>query len=140
MEAAPTAATITSQDWSAVEVDRVVPPSGNLWIGGQQVWLGPALSGRQVTLWADAISLHVLAGRCPDQDPAVPARDRRAVPAGRQRRPPGRPVRRCPPGMAAVIEVDRTVNATGVVSLADQQVGVGLPLAGQRVTLRMEGP
>ena len=42
--------------------------------------------------------------------------------------------------MAAVIEVDRTVNATGGVSLGDQQVGVGLPLAGQRVTLRMEGP
>ena len=38
----------------------MVPASGNLWIGGQQVWLGPALSGRQVTLWADAISLHVL--------------------------------------------------------------------------------
>jgi len=44
----------------AVEVDRVVPASGNLWIGGQQVWLGPALSRRQITLWADAISLHVL--------------------------------------------------------------------------------
>src|SRR6266699_6141379 len=29
----------------AVEVDRVVPPSGNLWIGGQQVWLGPVLAG-----------------------------------------------------------------------------------------------
>ena len=29
----------------AVEADRVVPPSGNLWIGGQQVWLGPALRG-----------------------------------------------------------------------------------------------
>ena len=39
-----------------------------------------------------------------------------------------------------MIEVDRTVNATGLVSLADQQVGVGSPLAGQRVTLRMEGP
>jgi hypothetical protein len=39
-----------------------------------------------------------------------------------------------------VIEVDRTVNATGLVSLGDQQVGVGSPLAGQRVTLRMEGP
>jgi hypothetical protein len=25
----------------AVEVDRVVPASGNLWIGGQQVWLAP---------------------------------------------------------------------------------------------------
>ena len=44
----------------AVEVDRVVPASGNLQLGGQQVWLGPALSGRRVTLWADAISLHVL--------------------------------------------------------------------------------
>jgi hypothetical protein len=44
----------------AVEVDRVVPASGNLQLGGQQVWLGPALSGRQITLWVDAISLHVL--------------------------------------------------------------------------------
>ena len=39
-----------------------------------------------------------------------------------------------------MIEVDRTINATGLASLADQQVGVGLHLAGQRVTLRMEGP
>jgi hypothetical protein len=31
-----------------------------LWIGRQQVWLGPALSGRQITLWVDVISLHVL--------------------------------------------------------------------------------
>jgi hypothetical protein len=53
-----TAATLDGQP--AVEVDRVVPASGNLWIGGQQIWLGPALPGRQVTLWADAISLHVL--------------------------------------------------------------------------------
>lgn len=45
-----------------------------------------------------------------------------------------------PTGDGAVIEVDRTVNATGLVSLGDQQVGGGLPLAGQRVTLRMEGP
>src|SRR4029077_8317697 len=44
----------------AVEVDRVVPASGNLQLGGQQVWFGPALSGRRVTLWVDAISLHVL--------------------------------------------------------------------------------
>src|SRR4029079_17017217 len=40
----------------------------------------------------------------------------------------------------AGIELDRTVNATGLISLADQQVGVGSPLAGQRGTLRMEGP
>ena len=39
------AVSLTNQHWIAVEVDRVVPPSGNLWIGGQQVWLGPALAG-----------------------------------------------------------------------------------------------
>jgi hypothetical protein len=45
-----------------------------------------------------------------------------------------------PAGDGAVIEVDRTVNATGLISLGDQQISVGLHLAGQRVTLRMEGP
>jgi hypothetical protein len=39
-----------------------------------------------------------------------------------------------------VIEVDRTVNASGNVSLGDRIVSAGLPLAGQRVTLRLEGP
>jgi transposase InsO family protein len=123
----------------AVEVDRVVPPSGNLWIGGQQVWLGPALSGRQVTLWADAISLHVLLDGT--RIKTLPSRlgmtelSRLAANGARPAGPSPLPT-----GTAAVIEVDRTVNATGLVSLADQQVGVGLPLAGQRVTLRMEGP
>jgi len=72
----------------AVEVDRVVPASGNVWIGGQQVWLGPALSGRQITLWIDAVSLHVLLdgariktcpsgsepSNCPGWPPTAPAR------------------------------------------------------------------
>jgi hypothetical protein len=31
-----------------------------LQVGGQQIWLGPALAGRQVTIWADETSLHVL--------------------------------------------------------------------------------
>jgi transposase InsO family protein len=31
----------------AVEVDRVVPPSGNMWVGGQQFWLSPARAGRR---------------------------------------------------------------------------------------------
>jgi transposase InsO family protein len=123
----------------AVEVDRVVPPSGNLWIGGQQVWLGPApvraaghpLGGRGQPACA--------AGWHPDQDGSVPAWSDRAGPARCQRCPSGGPSP-LPAGDGAVIEVDRTVNATGLVSLADQQVGVGLPLAGQRVTLRMEGP
>jgi transposase len=36
--------------------------------------------------------------------------------------------------------VYRTVNASGVIGLADHQVSVGYQLAGQRVTLRMEVP
>ena len=44
----------------AVELDRVVPPSGNLWIAGQQVWPGPAMTGRTVRLWAGLSQVHVL--------------------------------------------------------------------------------
>jgi transposase InsO family protein len=123
----------------AVEVDRVVPASGNVWIGGQQVWLGPALSGRRITLWIDAVSLHVLLDGT--RIKTLPSRlgttelSRLAAGGARPAGPSPLPV-----GTGAVIEVDRTVNATGLISLADQQVGVGSPLAGQRVTLRMEGP
>jgi hypothetical protein len=44
----------------AVELDRVVPPSGNLWLAGQQIWLGPAMTGRTVRLWAGPDRVHVL--------------------------------------------------------------------------------
>jgi len=49
-EPAPQVGTAGGAGQPAVEVDRIVPPSGNLWIGGQQVGLGPVLSRRQVTL------------------------------------------------------------------------------------------
>jgi transposase InsO family protein len=137
--ATPAPVTGTPQDHPAVEVERVVPPSGNLWIGGQQVWLGPALSGRQVTLWIDATSLHVLLdGARVKTLPSRLGTAELARLAASGARPAGpSPL---PTGDRAVIEVDRTVNATGTVSLAGQQVSVGLPLTGQRVTLRMEGP
>jgi transposase InsO family protein len=139
-EAAPPQTSATTRDGQpAVQVDRVVPASGNLWIGGQQVWLGPALSGRHVTLWADTISLHVLLDGT--RIKTLPSRlgvTELARLAAHGARPAGpSPL---PTGDGAVIEVDRTVNASGLVSLGDHQSGVGLPLAGQRVTLRMEGP
>jgi hypothetical protein len=136
-QAAPGAA--TSQGWIAVEVDRVVPASGNLWIGGQQVWLGPALAGRTVTLWADQVSLHVLADGA--RLKTLPSRPGTAG-LSRLAASGGRPADPCPlpAGKAAVIEVDRTVNASGTIGLATGQVSAGSPLAGQRVTLRMEGP
>jgi transposase InsO family protein len=138
-QAALTAAAIAGQDQTAVEVDRVVPPSGNLQIGGQQVWLGPALAGRKVTLWADEISLHVLLDGT--RLKTLPSR-LGITELARLAASGGRPADPCPlpAGKAAVIEVDRTVNASGLVGLAQQQVSVGFQLAGQRVTLRMEGP
>ena len=117
----------------------MVPASGNLRIGGQQVWLGPALSGRQITLWADAISLDVLldGARIKTVPSRLGAADLSRLAANGARPAGPSPL---PAGDGAVIEVDRTVNAAGLVSLADQQVASDGTLAGQRVTLRMEGP
>jgi transposase InsO family protein len=122
----------------AVEADRVVPPSGNLWVGGQQVWLGPALADKKVTIWVDETSLHVLLGGA--RIKTLPSRLgvaelARLAAAG------ARPAGPSPllAGTATAIEIERTVNATGLVGLAGAQVSVGYQLAGQRVTLRMDG-
>jgi len=45
-----------------------------------------------------------------------------------------------PTASGDVIEVERTVNASGNVSLGNHMISAGLPLAGQRVTLRLDGP
>jgi transposase InsO family protein len=52
--------TVAAPPAEAAELSRVVPPSGNLWIAGQQIWLGPALSGRSVQILAGLDRLHVL--------------------------------------------------------------------------------
>jgi transposase InsO family protein len=122
----------------AVEADRVVPPSGNLWIGGQQVWLGPQLADRKVTIWVDETSLHVLLDGA--RIKTLPSRLgvaelARLAAAG------ARPAGPSPllAGTGTAVEVERTVNATGLVGLAGGQFNVGYQLAGQRVVLRMDG-
>jgi transposase InsO family protein len=122
----------------AVEADRVVPASGNLWIGGQQVWLGPALAGKKVTIWVDETSLHVLLDGA--RIKTLPSRQGVAELA-RLAFAGARPAGPSPllAGTGTAVEVERTVNATGLVGLAGGQVSVGYQLAGQRVTLRMDG-
>jgi transposase InsO family protein len=123
----------------AVELDRVVPPSGNLWVAGQQIWPGPAMTGRTVRLWAGLSQVHVLLDghRIKTLPSRLDARDlARLTAAGAQ--PAGPPP--LPPASGDVTEVDRTVNASGNVSLGDHVISAGLPLAGQRVTLRLDGP
>lgn len=122
----------------AVETDRVVPPSGNLWIGGQQVWLGPQLADRKVTLWVDETSLHVLL----DGTRIKTLPSRLGLPElARLAASGARPAGPSPlvAGAGTAVEIDRTVNAHGLVGLAGAQVSVGYQLAGQRVILRMDG-
>jgi hypothetical protein len=123
----------------AVEVDRVVPPSGNLQLAGQQIWLGPAMTGRTVRLWAGLDRVHVLLNgyRIKTLPSRLDARDLARL-AASGARPAGPPP--LPPASGGVIEVERTVNASGNVSLGDRIISAGLPLAGQRITLRLDGP
>jgi transposase InsO family protein len=126
-------------DGQAVELDRVVPRSGNLWLAGQQIWLGPAMTGRTVRLWAGLDRVHVLLDgyRIKTLPSRLDARDlARLAAAGA--RPAGSPP--LPAASVDVIEVERTVNASGNVSLGNQMISAGLPLAGQRITLRLDGP
>ena len=123
----------------AVELDRLVPSSGNLWIAGQQVWPGPPMTGRTVRLWAGLKQVRVLLDghRIKTLPSRLDARDlARLAAAGAQ--PAGPPP--LPPASGDVTEVARTVNASGNVSLGDHIISAGLPLTGQRVTLRPGGP
>ena len=79
----PDGATAASEPASwpdAIEVDRVVPPSGNMTVGPQQFWLGPARAGQQVTFWIDAATVHLNIGGW--RIKTVPSRLSEVGPAG----------------------------------------------------------
>jgi transposase InsO family protein len=122
----------------AVEFDRVVPASGNLWAMGRQFWLGTQRAGQTVRFWAsvDVIHLTIAGARVKSvrshlstADLEHLARDG-ATAAG----PPPLP----PPEDAAAIEVDRAVNNSGLVSLAGRQVLAAEILGGRPVIVRIE--
>jgi transposase InsO family protein len=130
---------------SAVQLEVVVPPSGNLWLAGRQLWVGPRLAGRTVGVWADSTSIHllldgVLLKTLPSRFTAAELDRLHRHPAAR----PAGPAPRVPAAQPATltsrdaVEVDRLVNAAGLVGLANRQLSVGTPLAGRRITLRVE--
>jgi len=127
----------------AVEVDRVVPPSGNMMIGPQQFWLGTARAGQTVTLWMDTTTVHLSIGGWLVK--TVPSR-LSEVDLARLRRAGARPAGPPPSGpfpgaLAATrcVEVDRLVNSAGIITLGNQVIQVGSPLAGQRARIRLDG-
>jgi hypothetical protein len=123
-----------------VAFDRVVPPSGNLQVAGKQFWLGPARSGLTVTFWADTDVIHLLIAGARIKsvrshlsvtDLAALARD-----GGRPAGPSPLPLDAVgPPG---VVEVDRTVNRCGSVSLGQHIVLAAEILGGRRVSIRLD--
>ncbi|WP_327007063.1 IS481 family transposase [Dactylosporangium sp. NBC_01737] len=132
---------------NAVEFDTVIAASGvlNVLPRAQRVKLGLAHAGQLAHVWADEHSVHVLIGG--QHVRTVPSslstedihelRLRGAVPAGP---PPANPATRnrlLPAG--AAVEVDRTVNADGSITLGGHALLLGAHLAGRRVTVRLDG-
>src|SRR5215472_8017735 len=139
-----TPAAVEPASWpDAVEVDRVVPPSGNMWVGGQQFWLGTIRAGQTVTLWIDTTTVHLSASGW--RIKTVPSR-LSEVDLARLRNADGRPAGPPPAGPSAgalaasrCVEVDRLVNGIGGVTLLNRLILIGSPLGGQRARLRLDG-
>ena len=139
----PPPAVVPARDADAVEIDRVVPASGNMFAAGRQIWLGKALAGQKVTLRLDHTSLHVFHdGQLIKTYPVTLADTdlaRLRATGGRPARPS--PATALPPGPLpadAIVEVQRLVGAGGCVGVGGKQVSAGIHLAGQRVTLRID--
>ena len=123
----------------AVEFDRVVPASGNMFVAGRQFWLGPARAGITVTFWADCDVIHLTAGgarlKSVRSHLSVSDIGRLVATGGRPAGPPPLPP---PDTPGAAVEVDRIVSTGGTVSLLGRPGLAAEILAGQRVTVRID--
>ena len=124
----------------AVELDKVVPVSGNMSIAGQQFWLGPQRAGQVVRFWIDCDMVHLRIGGTRMKTRPLPTSASTTWTGS----PPG-PVRnqpdhhRCPPvGSDDVVEVERVVAGPGPSRWAARVVLAAEILAGRRVGVRIE--
>lgn len=126
---------------AAVEIERVVPASGNLGVCGQQFWLGTALTGRIATLWIDTTTVHLSFDGIHHK--TVPSR-MTTTHLARLRAEGARPAGPAPVLPAAdrahpgPLQIHRTANYTGGVSVAGTHLNVGAQHAGRRVTIHLE--
>jgi hypothetical protein len=129
-------------NYEAVEIQRLVPASGNLRVLGQQFWLGPMRAGQVLSMWIDTKSVHLsFDGRrlksLPSRLSANDLARLRADGARRAGPPPAPPSGALSAGIA--VELERTVNACGLLAVGGVTFYVGIVLVGDRVTLRVEG-
>ncbi len=128
----------------AIELDRVVPASGNMALCGNQFWLGPARAGQVVRFWIDYEWVHLCIGgqRVKSLRSRFTVNDlatlvaQGAIPAG-----PAPLTSRGGPGARAertVVEVERTVARAGTVSLGSHVLLAAEILAGRRVGIYIE--
>jgi hypothetical protein len=128
--------------WTAVEVELVVPASGNVGLLGRQLWLGRRLAGKTITVWADQHSIHLrldgqLLKTVPSRyDPEHLARLAR-LPGARQGGPPPGPAAAGTPAAGQLVQVTRAINATGCLHLGGRVVGIGSRFAGQLATVHL---
>ena len=121
-----------------VELDKVVPPSGNMWLAGKQFWLGPVRAGQVVRFWADCDLIHLFIGgtRVKTVRSHLTVTDlarlvaQGAVNAGPSPLPP------IEPGDA--VEVERVVSKDGTVTLGGHVLLAAEILGGRRVGIRIE--
>jgi hypothetical protein len=129
------------QPWAAgeaVEFDKVVPASGNMWVARRQLWLGPARAGQVVRFWAstEVIHLSIAGARVKSVHSHLTVNDLAklvadgAVNAG----PP--PIPTLAEGQA--VEVDRVVAPGGTICLGGKTLVAAALLAGRRVGIRVE--
>jgi transposase InsO family protein len=141
VEAASVETASPSPGWrgDAVEFTRPVPSSGNMWIAGQQFWLGPARAGQSVRFWVDTDVIHLSI----DGQRVKTIRSRLDVSDLRKLIATGGAVNAGPPPLpfgedGAAVEVERVVAAAGTVGLANHTVLAAMILAGRRVGIRIE--
>ena len=128
------------QPGDAVELERVVGPSGNLSIRGQQFWLGPARVGQLVRFWIDCDMIHLsIAGTRVKTVRSHLSVNDLATLASQGATPAGPPPLPCSLEPDGVVEVERAVSRGGTVALGGQVVLIAEILGGQQVGIRIEG-
>jgi hypothetical protein len=132
----------------AVELDAVIDPTGTLAVlpSVQRIKMGKARAGRTAHLWVNELSVHILIDGALVK--TVPSNlnstdlDELRMRGAHQAGPPPTAVvaaRNAALTPGAVLEVDRAVDSTGFCDLDGHRLYAGTPLAGKRVTLRLDG-